>query len=810
MKCLCVGSLLFLFPVAAMAQQARGPARHLVPGSAVQQVWVSPAFGPATPGWQVSRFDRVQDAVDAVPTGGFVSVLAGTYSENVVVERRLTLHGAGRDVTVIHGGFDEDALRVEADGVTVEGLTLRCNNPAFLGPSGLLLRSVGNTIRANAFEGCGYGLRIEPLGPTLTGNLVEGNRTGSNHRGLYVYGDWNTLRGNELLGDGIGIQIAPSVTGTLVENNSGSSSSWAIQLSGLSSGNVVSGNLLGSGIYLEGATASTVTDNTVSGALAVGIELAHSDGNTVSDNVLSGMTYAGIQLDDSDRNLVSGNAIDASGPYGIWVLNSTAETLSGNSMTRGGIAIEGDLRAEWDSHAIDGNEVLGAPIEYLRDVVGPYTVPSGAAQVILVGCSDVSVEDRAFGEVDPAVQVGFCTSVSVQRCSGPSGPRFAVSVTDSTGVVIAENDFGSGIQLHASGSVVRDNVLRGDPLSPYAYWGIATFGPPAADNIFSGNEITGFLNGLSVSLQSNVTIEDNLVRRCGGRALSAFQSDGLVADNVLTGNQGGIDVGASLSSPPGITFRGNLVADNGPFGIEAGRHDVVTGNVLVGNDVGLVLNGEATVVGNHVAGNTLGIEAGSTSGSTLHHNTLANATNAHDAGVNDWDDGSTGGNWWHDDAGEDLDLDGIGDEPHAIAPSGTDTLPLVQQPGDLLLWADSHTLSTSTGGTIDFHLHGGSAQDHRYYLLLASGTGRAPGIALPGGAVLPLVWDAITDDVLANVNTPTYQNFVSFLDPDGEGSARLQVGPLPPALAGTTLYFAYMLVAPYDHVSVAIDVDLSD
>ena len=58
-------------------------------------VWVDDDFDSGTPGWNVTRFAVIQDGVGAVASGGTVHVAAGTYDEQVVIEKTLTLQGAG-------------------------------------------------------------------------------------------------------------------------------------------------------------------------------------------------------------------------------------------------------------------------------------------------------------------------------------------------------------------------------------------------------------------------------------------------------------------------------------------------------------------------------------------------------------------------------------------------------------------------------------------------------------------------------------------------------------------------------------------
>jgi hypothetical protein len=59
------------------------------------QVWVDDDFNSGTPGWNVTRFAVVQDGVSAVTSGGIVHVAAGIYDEQVIIDKMLTLQGAG-------------------------------------------------------------------------------------------------------------------------------------------------------------------------------------------------------------------------------------------------------------------------------------------------------------------------------------------------------------------------------------------------------------------------------------------------------------------------------------------------------------------------------------------------------------------------------------------------------------------------------------------------------------------------------------------------------------------------------------------
>jgi len=76
-------------------------------------------------------FNKIQDGINAVSTGGTVNVAAGTYNEpQIIIDKPLTLQGAGIGQSIIDGGdaalTNEGLIRIVAPGnVTVDGFTIQ-------------------------------------------------------------------------------------------------------------------------------------------------------------------------------------------------------------------------------------------------------------------------------------------------------------------------------------------------------------------------------------------------------------------------------------------------------------------------------------------------------------------------------------------------------------------------------------------------------------------------------------------------------------------------------------------------------------
>ncbi len=123
------------------------------------------------------------------------------------------------------------------------------------------------------------------------------------------------------------------------------------------------------------------------------------------------------------------------------------------------------------------------------------------------------------------------------------------------------------------------------------------------------------------------------------------------------------------------------------------------------------------------------------------------------------------------------------------------------------LSADGATISSSSGGTINFSLDAGAAHAYRQYFLVGNFTGTTPGMPLPGGGVLPLNYDAVLDFVRYNYGLPMFTDFKATLDANGMSTATLSAAALP-LPAGLTLNFAFTTMAPFDFQSNPVPVEI--
>ncbi|GEM_PF-493301 len=317
----------------------------------------------------------IQAAIDEASPGDEIIVPSGTYRENVVVNKPLTLKKVvdwlpcisplpsgldnGSSVVVDAGGVGS-AITITADGCTVDGLIARNssiwpnagikvasnnnivnNNTATNnGQHGLLIyNSNSNTISGNtAIENGGNGIHLESSeGNTISGNTADNN--GQNGIKLIRSANNNEISGNNVAHNRQrGILLYSSndneISSNIVESNNWTGIYLIINCCrNTISDNIATGNGY-AGIYIE-----TSSDNTISGNTAIvnsnsGVELRYSNGNNISRNAAQGNTYFGVYLSESNGNTISDNTVTENGLAGInLVASSTNNTIYSNNAT---------------------------------------------------------------------------------------------------------------------------------------------------------------------------------------------------------------------------------------------------------------------------------------------------------------------------------------------------------------------------------------------------------------------------------------------------------------------------------------------
>jgi parallel beta-helix repeat protein len=260
-------------------------------------------------------YPTIQEAINNAVDGDTILVEAGTYHEHVLVNKTVTIIGAGADTTIIDGNSTGHVVHVVSDNVTLSGFTVQSSGhldwPALdagicvngtnactiaenrlvdIGFAGISLLSCDRTtVRRNNVTGAGWtGIHLMDSSHNIVadnrltsnlyaginghaashGNNITANVIANSSYGMFYHNaQYNRLCRNHLTNIAVeGIQLQDSVSNNLVAENHLTNCSVGIQLLGPNHGNTLAGNILTdghSGIRLQSAGHTQIYNNTI-------------------------------------------------------------------------------------------------------------------------------------------------------------------------------------------------------------------------------------------------------------------------------------------------------------------------------------------------------------------------------------------------------------------------------------------------------------------------------------------------------------------------------------------------------------------
>jgi len=376
----------------------------------------------------------VQAAVDAAPPNTTVVVPAGTYNEQVMIDKPLTLSGPG---ATLDGGGNGTVVTVTADRVGVTGFEI----------TGIGNTTVGDPTQSNDSA-------WDATVTTAYGNS-DAAVTGRNASGLYVANI--TV---ETPASGVVLRRTP---GAVVENVTvNGTADWQdgfMGVIGMHGPIVVQDSVFNGGrdgVYLHRADGTAVRNNTFRDN-RFGVHLMYTSRSLVADNVARGQEYAGVVvMTNPVANAIVGNDVRHSGS-GVMLAGSrsyiahnvvvdTTQAMSTNAdrslyehnvlygndigvrastVVPSNIVTENDFIAN-DRHAISGPGPLRV---YTHDGrgnywSGAYDLTGGTGPVLAQSYSPTDSVDRRLHQTDAAVVLRAAPSVRGLRALRGTTPGF--------------------------------------------------------------------------------------------------------------------------------------------------------------------------------------------------------------------------------------------------------------------------------------------------------------------------------------------------------------------------------------------------
>ena len=235
-----------------------------------------------------NAFATIQEAIDAVEDGGTVNVAAGSYTEGLTINKRLTLQGEESSLVTVTGN------QIITASSTLDSFTF--NGTVTIDDSSAVVS--GGTISNNVITGSGNGIRLgSGVGQGIDHITIRDNEiTGNSGKGIAFYN--------------AGDYTAQHISYITIDNN---------QIT----------NNTNSGISTYGPGPNTITNNTVSGNTGNGISIKYDDGDVVTDNIVADNTAMGINMHEVTNSTVERNTVSGH------VSEEVVTTFWGDSITAG-------------------------------------------------------------------------------------------------------------------------------------------------------------------------------------------------------------------------------------------------------------------------------------------------------------------------------------------------------------------------------------------------------------------------------------------------------------------------------------------
>jgi len=232
------------------------------------------------------QYKSITEAVNAAQPGDTITISAGTYTENVIVTKSVTIKAASPGSTVVTAADpSKDVFLVQAKNVRVEGLTITGATSA-------------SAVHVDHSSAC-----------VVTGLSAHGN-----DRAVYLDGATNCeVSSSNLANNGYGVYCDNA------SNNTISSS--------IATGEQGNGKALGDGIYMYYSDANTITHTNLSANHVFGISLFHSSGNTITNNSILSNQDIGVRLRESNNNTLTVNTVSGNVNLGILSITETADQI---------------------------------------------------------------------------------------------------------------------------------------------------------------------------------------------------------------------------------------------------------------------------------------------------------------------------------------------------------------------------------------------------------------------------------------------------------------------------------------------------
>lgn len=644
---------------------------------AVVVMSMSASCASASPIYVPDNYATIQEAVNHAPDGETIIVRDNVYTENVFVDRPVTIRSEnGSAVTVLNAQNGDNGFAILVDWVNLSGFTV--TNATI---NGIDLNSVSycnithNVLLSNNHNGVWMN--------NATNNSIHNNTLSNTilYSGVGMRNcSYNNISGNLLLSNNHnGLWMEDSNHNSITHNNA----SFSIMYSGIGmrncSHNTITGNLLlsnnQSGLWMEDSNRNTITYNKASfSILYQGIGMLNSNSNNITDNSLSSNNNNGIWMRDSNNNTISNNRMHNNNYSGFGMQDSNYNTIAKNNATANnftGVFLNHSKYNDITDNSVSANVNVGIMVvgESTNNQILKNTASFNFAGIAIVYSQYNNLTgNTASSNSDTGIKLNLSRYNNLTSCTVSSNGRFGIWLRRSPYNTLRGNSMEHNNVLNLAGAetltleewnndVDTSNTVNGYPV--YKFYKVN-------DTVIEGLET----RKLTVIGCNNITIRN--IHYSDGDSLSLiYTNNSLIEDCSVTNNNGmGFFI---LRSNYNRLINNKAMNTNVGIVLQVSTHNKLKKNIIKRN-----------------TGYGISLDPATSNNLVYHNRFIANTNQASDNGIgNSWDNGyPAGGNYWSEYNGTDNyngpdqnipGSDGIGDTPYAIsgAAGAQDRYPLL-------------------------------------------------------------------------------------------------------------------------------------
>ena len=182
----------------------------------------------------------IQDLIDDASPGDTIYIPSGTYYENIVINKPISLIGEDRDTTIIDGGESGTVVSIFSDGVNLEGFTVQNSGDGSYGYyAGICIQSNFNTIKNNTISNNRDGILLFDFysNNNITSNIISNNEW--NAIVFCAFNNYNTITYNTISNHIFGINIGQFCDYNTITDNSISNNKFGITIDEISDSNII-------------------------------------------------------------------------------------------------------------------------------------------------------------------------------------------------------------------------------------------------------------------------------------------------------------------------------------------------------------------------------------------------------------------------------------------------------------------------------------------------------------------------------------------------------------------------------------------